>query len=127
MIKTFLLDSDENASKLWACLKGCWRSCAEAGKPITVQIFQDGDKRSNQANRYYWAILRHIAENLHPEGNEYSAAAWHQYYAGEFIGYVDGPHLTRVPISTTTLPAKEFSEYVEKIMADASQNGVTFE
>lgn len=99
----------------------------DAGKPITVQLFQDGEKRSSQANRYYWACLRHIADNLRPEGNEYSAAAWHTYYVGEFIGYVDGPFMTRVPISTSTLTAREFSEYVEKVLADAATNGVTFE
>jgi len=85
-------------------------------------------KRSTEQNRLYWACLNEIAEQAKPEGREYSAETWAEYFKSRFIGSEDitlpnGQTLTR-PISTTTLDKGSFSEYVTQIQAWCGQHGI---
>lgn len=85
-------------------------------------------KRSNAANRIYWALLHMIAEQLPVKGQGYTANTWHAYLVSRYLGCNDitlpnGKVLT-MPVSTSALTKDEFSEYFEKCLAWASEHGV---
>lgn len=117
MIRTFVLRDEVNCRQLYAFLRSNWLAMAQAGKPLAVLIAEHKAKRSGQQNRFYWgATLRTIAENAWVDGKRFSENAWHEYLAGQFIGYEDMPGGGKTPISTTTLSVDEFSVYLERVM-----------
>lgn len=119
-MKTFVLRHEENARALWAFLKNNWRACADNGKPLSVTIAGHKSKRSKEQNRKLWAMLNQISESVWIGGRQFSADAWHEHYKRKFIGSEETPEGGTVGISTTNLDVAEFSEYIEKIMVDAS-------
>lgn len=73
----------------------------------------------------YWSLLHMLASKLQPP---YSAETYHKYYASRFLGCDDmtlpnGKVLT-IPRSTADLDVAEFSEYLDKVQADAAERGV---
>lgn len=83
--------------------------------------------RSIAQNRYYWALLNEIARH-EVQGQRFVQEAWHEYFKGRFIGKEEirlpnGSIFNR-PISTTTLNAEQFAEYVTQIEAWAAQHGI---
>ena len=86
------------------------------------------EKRSNPANARYWLLLHLIASKLRPDGNTYSADAFHVYYKSRFLGCDDvalpnGRTLT-IPRSTAQLESAEFANYAAQVEADAAERGV---
>ena len=85
-------------------------------------------KRSSQANRLYWLLLHELADKLRPDGQQYSAEAFHTYYKSRFLGCDDvklpnGKTLT-IPRSSADLDIAEFADYVAQVEADAAERGV---
>ena len=87
--------------------------------------------RSSLQNRYYWAVLRHIARVWMPQANQIEAQKeLHREFKGQILGYEEvldehgRPALE--PISTVGLDADEFSEYIEAVIAIAVDAGTTF-
>lgn len=85
-------------------------------------------KRSHDANAYYWSLLHEIADKVQPSGNAYSADTWHQYAKSRWLGADDvtlpnGKTLT-VPHSTANLSVDEFNDYITKLEAWANERGV---
>ena len=84
-------------------------------------------KRSLEQNRYYWAILTDISEQVVP-GKAYEPSIWHEYLRALFlpermIELPDGS-VKMVEGSTAELKLDEFSEYVEKVMKWALEHEV---
>ena len=84
-------------------------------------------KRSLEQNRYYWAILTDISEQVVP-GRAYEPSIWHEYLRALFlpermIELPDGS-VKMVEGSTAELKLDEFSEYVEKVMKWALEHEV---
>ena len=95
----------------------------------TVEIKEYGRKRSVDQNNRYWAILTDIAEQVKPEGKEYSPETWHEYFKARFLGkdtmVIDG-ELVLVPKTTTKLKVVEFIDYCTQVEAWAVEHRVRF-
>jgi len=86
-------------------------------------------KRSLDSNRYYWAVLGDISEQVVP-GKAYEPSIWHEYLRALFlpermIELPDGSIKMLEP-STSELNQALFSEYVEKVVKWALEHDVTF-
>jgi len=86
-------------------------------------------KRSLDQNRYYWAILTDISEQV-VVGKDYEPSIWHEYLRALFlpermIELPDGSMKMLEP-STAELRKDEFSEYLEKVIKFALEHGVQF-
>ena len=86
-------------------------------------------KRSLDSNRYYWAVLGDISEQM-VVGKAYEPSIWHVYFKQLFLPDLmqelpDGS-LSIVPPSSTKLTQKEFSEYLEKVVKWSLEHDVKF-
>ena len=86
-------------------------------------------KRSLDSNRYYWAVLGDISEQVVP-GKSYEPSVFHEYFRTLFlpermVELPDGS-LKMLEPSTSELNQSSFSEYVEKVVMWALQNDVKF-
>lgn len=115
MRRTFILRDDRNATALYAFLKANWRAMADQDKPLAVEIREHKDKRSVEANKYYWQLLKFIAGNAWINGKQYSKEAWAEHFKQSMIGYEELPSGKQIGISTTTLNVAEFAEYLRNI------------
>jgi hypothetical protein len=86
-------------------------------------------KRSLDSNRYYWAVLGDISEQM-VVGKAYEPSIWHEYLRALFlpermIELPDGSIKMLEP-STSELNQATFSEYVEKVVKWALEHDVKF-
>ncbi len=86
-------------------------------------------KRSLDSNRYYWAVLGDISEQM-VVGKAYEPSIWHVYFKQLFLPDLmqelpDGS-LSIVPPSSTKLTQKQFSEYLEKVVKWSLEHDVKF-
>ena len=86
-------------------------------------------KRSLDQNRYYWAILSDISEQVVP-GKDYEPSIWHEYLRALFlpermIELPDGSVKMLEP-STAELRKDEFSQYLDKVIKWSAEHEVTF-
>lgn len=84
-------------------------------------------KRSLEQNRYYWAVLSDISEQVVP-GRSYEPSTWHEYLRGLFLSermieLPDGS-LKMLEPSTAELKKDEFSEYLEKVIKWSAEHDV---
>lgn len=88
-------------------------------------------KRSSEANKRYWAILHALSERIKPNGTQYSAESWHEYWKGKLLGVEEiklpnGKTYQR-PNSTADLGKDEFGDYMTQVEAWAAEHGVTLD
>jgi len=86
-------------------------------------------KRSLDSNRYYWAVLCDISEQM-VVGKAYEPSIWHEYLRALFlpermIELPDGSIKMLEP-STSELNQATFSEYTEKVVKWALEHDVRF-
>lgn len=86
-------------------------------------------KRSLDQNRYYWAILTDISEQIVP-GKAYEPSMWHEYLRALFlpekmVELPDGS-LKMLEASTSELRVNEFTEYLEKVIKWSAEHDVVF-
>jgi hypothetical protein len=98
---------------------------AEDGMVLEIKA----SKRSLEQNRYYWAILGDISEQVVP-GRDYEPSIWHEYLRGLFlpermIELPDGS-LKMLEPSTAELKRDEFTQYLEKVIRFAIEHDVVF-
>lgn len=120
LARTFIIRGPEQARALHAFLKANAAALAQQGKPLAVEVREHKAKRSSQANRRYWALLRFISENAFVAGRQFSDDAWHEHFRRKFIGCEDLPDGSTVGISTTTLDVGAFNDYMAQIEAYAA-------
>jgi hypothetical protein len=93
-------------------------------KAWKVTIEEYSGKRSNPQNALYWKYLSIMGDHF-----GYTKDEMHEELASRFLGMVErktlGGKQIIEPRSTTTLTKKEFSEYMDKIMALAIQQEIT--
>ncbi len=119
--KLFVVRNSEIFRNLVAFIEQNATPMAKEGRFLAVEIREHKAKRSGQANRRYWALLRFISENAWVGGKTYSDDVWHSEFARRFIGCEESPSGHEVPISTTTLDVGEFNAYMESIEKYASE------
>jgi len=86
-------------------------------------------KRSLDSNRYYWAVLGDISEQM-VVGKAYEPSIWHEYLRALFlpermIELPDGSIKMLEP-STSELNQSLFSEYLEKVVKWSLEHDVRF-
>jgi hypothetical protein len=84
-------------------------------------------KRSLEQNRYYWAVLTDISEQVVP-GRAYEPSVWHEYLRALFlpermVELPDGS-VKMVEASTSELRVNEFTEYLEKVIKWSAEHEV---
>lgn len=85
------------------------------------------NKRRNPQNAMLWALYHAMAEHEW-NGQRYSADSFHCYYKSRFLGCdeVTMPNgkTLQIPRSTADLDVAEFSDYFDKVQADAAERGI---
>lgn len=101
-------------------------NCLEYIKPLGLDMYEveiREIKRSLPQNRYYWAILKIIGDEL-----GYKDTDLHDACKGKFLGMEEGRdafgNLYRKPKSTTKLTKPEFAEYMNKVLALAAEMNI---
>lgn len=126
MNKVFVLRDKECAQRMLDYLKATAGPMAAAGRPLSVEIGEYQQKRSNDANARYWALLTEIAEQVVIEGKRFSKDAWHQWFRDQYAPKEDSPS-GLVAMSTSAMTKPQFQEYVQRIEVHAVQTlGVEF-
>ena len=85
-------------------------------------------KRSNPQNARYWLLLHEISEKLRPGGEQFSPESYHEWFKSKLLGRVEvklpNGYTTQITNSTADLETPEFSDYMTKVEAWASERGV---
>ena len=102
-----------------------------SNKPTRCPTCHRRHKRSTQANARYWLLLHALADGMKVRGELFSAETWHLYLKSKFLGAVDhklpsGKTLTIVN-STADLDVAQFSDYLDKVQAWASEHDIWLE
>ena len=118
MQKLFILRDATVAEAAKAFISLNWASMAKDA-PMVLEISAEGQKRSNSANRRYWALLGQIAEQAWVEGRQYGAEAWDRYFAGRLLGFIELPDQGETQWSPAKLNSNAFSAYVDRVEAIA--------
>jgi len=88
-------------------------------------------KRSNEANRLYWALVNTLANKAKPQGEQFSPETWHVWLKTKFLGADDvrmpNGKVIVVPKSTAELDKHEFSEYFAQVEAWCAEHDVYLE
>lgn len=101
-------------------------------------IGRDHEDMSERQRKFlHGVVLMQIADQVRPNGEAFPMPIWKEYYRAKFLGVkwthykLPGqkratPHRERV--STEDLSVKQYSEYIEQVIADAvTEYGVEFE
>lgn len=125
-MKLFILREPAHAHALIAYLKANAGRQASAGRPLAVEVSEYKEKRSNDANARYWALLTEIAEQAVVDGKRFSKDAWHQWFRDQYAPKEDSPS-GLVAMSTSAMTKPQFQDYVTRIEVYAVQMlGVEF-
>lgn len=128
MKKAYLIKSLCEAKACWETISKLWRGAMESGVPLYVEIQTGKATRSNEQNRLYWVMLRHIAETAWIEGKQYTSEVWHEYFKRRFIGIDDLPGGGTMASSSAKLSVEAFSRYMDDVQAIAAvELGVTWD
>lgn len=127
MNKVFVLRDKQSAQRMIDHIKAFAGPMAAAGTPLVAEIGEYRQKRSNDANARYWALLTEIAEQVVIEGKRFSKDAWHQWFRDQYAPKEDSPS-GLVAMSTSAMTKPQFQEYMTRIEVHAIQTlGVEFE
>ena len=85
-------------------------------------------KRSTDANRRYWALLAEIAQELKPQGAQYSSETWHKYFCQRFLG-ADEVKLPNektliIPHGSSDLDTAEFNDFMSRVESFGAEHCV---
>lgn len=92
------------------------------GQDVTLSVSAYKKTRSLKANSYYWLILTVIADSTGHTPDEIHETLKQLHLPKRFIKY--GQKEVELPPTTSTLTTDEFSEYLEKIIAEATSLGI---
>lgn len=109
----------------------------EAGKSVKCTVCEwEDDKSARQRSFLHAAVFPQIAEQVRANGDRFTAEVWKEYYRKRFLGSkwlmqkLPGQKRAvpvKVRISTEDLGIKAYSEYIDRVIADAvTEWGVVF-
>lgn len=128
-VRTFVLRTQTGVDRLCKLLQATWKEQFDAGRPLEVLVSEFKKKRSDAQNRLYWLRLEGISQQVVVAGRRHPKESYHELFKRKFIGYEELPDGGGIiGLSTTTLDAREFSDYIGKIEAwAAEEHGVIFD
>ena len=83
------------------------------------EMFGKGEKRSNKANRLYWAWMKCLEDETGQDKNDY-----HDFFKGLYLGTAEKEVLGIVvtkEISTSKLKKRPFYDYMQKVKLRAAE------
>lgn len=132
LYREFRLRGPEAWHALMIFIKANARACVDRGQPLRVIVTEEEKIRSSEANARYWALLTEIAEAAWVNGRQFDKEVWHEHFARLFLPLdeviLPTGEIVQRRQTTTKLTVAAFSEYMQKIEAEAaSELGVVFE
>lgn len=111
-----------------ACFRLCQELFASGSQGFELTLKPIKSKRSVEQNKFYWKLLRHIAEVTWIGDRRFTDQTWAEYFRQCFIGsdellLPDGTTQYR-GISTTRLNVQEFADYLTQIENWCAEHGV---
>ena len=115
-----------------------WAAIKSQLYPFLGNVLQGGSrwvltvkrmKRTTKQNKRYWGngVLKQIAEQAAPGGQQFSAKNWHEHFKRMFIGVEELPDGSVIGKSSTGLSTAEFCNFSDQVEAYAcTELGVTF-
>lgn len=99
-----------------------------SAKPERCPVCKRLRKRSHAANARYWLLLHVIADNVRPEGKQFSAEAFHLYFKQRFLGAdeiaMPNGKVFIQPKSSAELDKDEFADYMMRVEVWANERDV---
>ena len=97
-------------------------------KPERCQTCGRLKRRGNAMNSRYWLLLHLIADKLRPEGKQFTAEAYHEYFKLRYLGadeiaLPNGKTVQRAR-SSADLDKDEFAEYMMRVEQWANERDV---
>jgi len=84
--------------------------------------------RSSEQNRRYWSLINEIAEKVLPDGIQYSAKTWHEYFKLKYLGTIEIKLPNGKTVETTAssagLETADFTDYMTRVEEWASTRNV---
>ena len=100
-----------------------------------MRLHQDA-KTDRQRRYYHGVVLKSIAEQARPNGQQFPLAVWKEHFRAEFLGFKTVTAINpltgrkarrRVRISTEDLSVRSYSNFIDRVSAfGATELGVTF-
>jgi hypothetical protein len=94
----------------------------------------DDDITDKQRAYLHAVVLTEIAQQLRPGGQSFPMPVWKEHYRQKFLGFKVVTSINpftgkksrrRVRISTEDLGVRRMAEYIDQIMADVAEYGIT--
>ena len=106
------------------------------GVGLTVELRRFEDAKTDRQRAYYHGVvLKSIAQQARPNGQQYPLAVWKEHFRKEYLGFKTLTHKnpitgkktrTRVRVSTEDLGVKGYSQLIDRVSAfAATELGVT--
>ena len=102
---------------------------------VEVRLYEDA-KTDRQRGYYHGVVLKTIAQQARPNGQQYPLAVWKEHFRAEYLGYktltrknpLTGKKTrTRLRVSTEDLGVRGYSRLIDRVTAfAATELGVTF-
>jgi len=113
------------------------KSMWAAGHRLHVEVRLHEDAKTDRQRRYYHGVvLKTIAQQAKPNGQQYPLAVWKEHFRAEYLGSktvtsknpLTGKKVRRrVRVSTEDLGVKGYSQLIERVSAfAATELGVSF-
>lgn len=113
------------------------KSMWAAGHRLHVEVRLHEDAKTDRQRRYYHGVvLKSIADQARPNGQQYPLAVWKEHFRAEYLGHktvtsknpLTGKKVRRrVRVSTEDLGVKGYSQLIDRVSAfAATELGVTF-
>lgn len=137
MKRLFVIRTRQHLQSLQAFLGSNCGAMARDGRPMAVRCTEYREPRSNPQNDLMWARIEQIAAQAWVAGRQYDKNTWHEHMKRQHLPEEtrDGVKKWRdlpdgsqaLAMSTTDLDTQEFSDYIERLTADAATElGVDF-
>lgn len=107
------------------------------GQRVRVHVGPDDDLMSARQRRFlHGPVLSQIAEQAWAGGRQYELKVWKEHYRAKFLGSTwetltlpgRDPQAFEVRRSTEDLSTREYSDYIDRVIADAvTEHGVQFD
>lgn len=108
-----------------------------AGRRLEVEVrLQEDAKTDRQRAYYHGVVLKSIAAQARPSGQQYPLAVWKEHFRAEYLGHktvttknpLTGKKVRRrLRVSTEDLGVKGYSQLIDRVSAfAATELGVTF-
>ncbi len=109
----------------------------DEGVGLTVELRRFEDAKTDRQRAYYHGVvLKSIAQQARPNGQQYPLAVWKEHFRKEYLGFktvttknplTGKKSRTRQRVSTEDLGVKGYSQLIDRVSAfAATELGVTF-